>query len=611
MAIQNEKFGFTVRDNTTGAPLSGALVELRKGATIYTLTEVSTSGFYEIASIPTGKYSVFINSVDSNSTMAVGSGQVAALGNETDNIAVSTSTEFAFQDPTEYKTTLSLENVTNVAVPSPVVADANKVVSVDSTGAYELRTISTSGFDTIFEVTSTASLREALEAEYDAKLIVINREDFNFVNTQSFEVWGSCSIMYGNTFEPFKWDSQSVNISFSYKAGADVALTGMMFLNGITAFEALADYTLNIPWKVTNLTFIGSDTFRSIGGTGNLIYEYVDVAIPASVTVTTTQDWWQNSVKGGGTQDLDSVLTEGSLTGDNVIQLEETTKTFDTDGMLGLVSGEARFHGFGRPFKLFGTQATGSTETNFNNYTDDGLFLTPNSGLTNQPTGYPSDKRYHVQVINTPAIVTQLSWNVEDAALGNDIARAWNRSSRDNGATWTSWEEDVKVGQPIGIKSGQTLPSDWALNRGSDGDVYTSDSGGTKKITGYYNEVFGSTSLNNHYLGSIQVTNISSCTPIPSALSSNSNPAIVTTTRNSMTGAYDGIQEIQVLDGTDKLFRRYVLNASWGSWFEVITADSSGDVVIPNKLNANNLPTSSAGLSSGDVWNDSGILKIV
>ena len=95
MAILNEKFGFVLRDASTGLPTSGQLVELREGSNNYVLTEKATSGFYEVASIPTGKYSAFVNSVDSGSTFGVGTGQVAALGNNLDNVAVSTASELS------------------------------------------------------------------------------------------------------------------------------------------------------------------------------------------------------------------------------------------------------------------------------------------------------------------------------------------------------------------------------------------------------------------------------------------------------------------------------------------------------------------------------------
>ena len=58
MAIQNEKFSLLVSDSS-GNPLTGSLVELRKDATIYTCSEVG-NGWYSIASIPTGKYSCMI-----------------------------------------------------------------------------------------------------------------------------------------------------------------------------------------------------------------------------------------------------------------------------------------------------------------------------------------------------------------------------------------------------------------------------------------------------------------------------------------------------------------------------------------------------------------------
>ena len=45
--------------------------------------------------------------------------------------------------------------------------------------------------------------------------------------------------------------------------------------------------------------------------------------------------------------------------------------------------------------------------------------------------------------------------------------------------------------------------------------------------------------------------------------------------------------------------------ASGGVFFRVITADTNGH------LNITTLPTSSAGLVTGDIWNDAGTLKII
>jgi len=311
MPIQNEKFSLLVSDSS-GNPLTGSLVELRKDAMIYTLTEVG-NGWYSMNSIPTGKYSVFVDSVDTGETKAVGSGQIAALGNTADSVPVSDATEYSFQDPTTLKTTLSLNNVTNVAVPSPTGSDANKVVRVDSNGDYVLASVTASGFESVYEILTTADLTIALSDEYDSKLLVISREDFNFTNAQTFEVWGSCSIIVANTSEPFQWSSNAVNATFNLKSGADSSLTGMFFLNGVIAFGDTSDYTLNIPWKVTNLDFISPEVSRSVNGSSTLTYELLKAAIPGSVTVTTAQDWWQNSAA----DKLDSVVAGTNVTIDN------------------------------------------------------------------------------------------------------------------------------------------------------------------------------------------------------------------------------------------------------------------------------------------------------
>ena len=311
MPIQNEKFSLLVSDSS-GNPLTGSLVELRKDAIIYTLTEVG-NGWYSMNSIPTGKYSVFVDSVDTGETKAVGSGQVAALGNTADSVPVSDATEYSFQDPTTLKTTLSLNNVTNVAVPSPTGSDANKVVRVDSNGDYVLASVTASGFESVYEILTTADLTIALSDEYDSKLLVISREDFNFTNAQTFEVWGSCSIIVANTSEPFQWSSNAVNATFNLKSGADASLTGMFFLNGVIAFGDTSDYTLNIPWKVTNLDFISPEVSRSVNGSSTLTYELLKAAIPGSVTVTTAQDWWQNSAG----DKLDTIVAGTNVTIDN------------------------------------------------------------------------------------------------------------------------------------------------------------------------------------------------------------------------------------------------------------------------------------------------------
>ena len=390
MPIQNEKYSFIVSDSS-GSPLTGATVELRKDATIYTCTEVG-NGWYSIASIPTGKYSVFVDTVDTGETKAVGSGQVAALGNESDSVPVSDASEYSFQDPAELKTTLSLENVTNVAIPTPTGSDANKVIQVDSNGDYILGSSSVGGFETVFEVQTTSDLVAALAAEFDAKLLIITREDFNFVNAQTFEVWGSCSIIVANTFEPFQWQSNSVNVTFDYKAGADVALTSMQFLNGTIAFGSPADYTINIPWKVTNLVFIGSDTFRSVTGSNSFVYENALSAIPPSFTKPIAQDWWQNSAAdkldsvvagtnvtidntdplnpiinatgGGGSQDLDSVLTQGNTTGDNFIQFEpysySNASELKTPGKVFNLAGVGL--ALGSQARVYGQNSTGVNE---------------------------------------------------------------------------------------------------------------------------------------------------------------------------------------------------------------------------------------------------------
>jgi len=42
-----------------------------------------------------------------------------------------------------------------------------------------------------------------------------------------------------------------------------------------------------------------------------------------------------------------------------------------------------------------------------------------------------------------------------------------------------------------------------------------------------------------------------------------------------------------------------------------LTMDMAGNATFPANVNMANLPTSSSGLSSGDLWNNSGVVNIV
>lgn len=75
MSRANKKVAFGVTNETTGALLSGASVELRRGATTIAMSEMGTSGRYKNDSVPVGEWQVWVDSVDKNQTIAVGAGE--------------------------------------------------------------------------------------------------------------------------------------------------------------------------------------------------------------------------------------------------------------------------------------------------------------------------------------------------------------------------------------------------------------------------------------------------------------------------------------------------------------------------------------------------------
>ena len=595
MPIQNEKFSLLV-SNSSGNPLTGALVELRKDATIYTTTEVG-NGWYSIASIPTGKYSVFVDSVDTGETKAVGSGQVAALGNTADNVPVSNATEYDFQDPTTLKTTLSLENVANVEVPEPTGSDANKVIQVDSNGDYVLSSIAASGFESIYEILTTSDLTAALSAEYDSKLLVITREDFNFANAQTFEVWGSCSIIVANTSESFQWSSNAVNATFNLKSGADSSLTGMFFLNGVIAFGDNSDYTLNIPWKVTNLDFISPEVSRSVDGSSTLTYESLKASIPASVTVTTAQDWWQNSAG----DKIDSVVAGTNITIDNTdpqnpiingddpdltdyvttntAQTITSTKTFNNATIL-----------VNRSNSQWGAIDTGTTYFR--------LAAFANSNLRLQAEGSNKNVEIYAALGDVIFVTREVNFaqatKIIGAKFGDKIKlETYTNASPTNGDIWydgnsTNVQGDVDIDGHLSVNMSSTASSstdfkaeDTTLNL----EVET-NSGWARS----FKLIGQNTSAEQNEFAVFGALGASG---------------------KNITNAYFG-----VANTSD--------NTTGFDSDTLIKIDSNGDTTLPGALDVNGglsvnasninfsgLPTSSSGLSSGDLWRDGTDLKIV
>ena len=676
MPIQNEKFSLLVSDSS-GNPLTGSLVELRKDAIIYTLTEVG-NGWYSMNSIPTGKYSVFVDSVDTGETKAVGSGQVAALGNTADSVPVSDATEYSFQDPTTLKTTLSLNNVTNVAVPSPTGSDANKVVRVDSNGDYVLASVTASGFESVYEILTTADLTIALSDEYDSKLLVISREDFNFTNAQTFEVWGSCSIIVANTSEPFQWSSNAVNATFNLKSGADASLTGMFFLNGVIAFGDTSDYTLNIPWKVTNLDFISPEVSRSVNGSSTLTYELLKAAIPGSVTVTTAQDWWQNSAG----DKLDTIVAGTNVTIDNTDPQNPIVNTVPSGSDTQIQFNDSG--SFGGDTGLTYNKSTDSLTVLGGVNVGDVLNL---SNTTNSPAS-AGDIWYDGTSVNLESSLslTGTTKGIHGNGGDDEFLYITNRSDSLNGANIRLIDStaDGEYGQ---LRSYTTQVLDWYSNyiksyvpirfdavtpglsfNGElwyDGTNMRAYEGGVSGKIAYKN-VDNNFSTDQTFQGDInaeQVLNLASYTNASPANGDIWNDGAkiniqaglkVKRGNNSTSPALDVLNDANVsvlrfysdADGDGQFI---ALTSAGSTIFNLDTDANNGYHVLLNgvqrlgstanstpvtgdiwhdstsgaieiqgdlKVNASNinftgLPTSSAGLSAGDLWNDSGTLKIV
>ncbi len=77
MSRANQKKALVWKSSTTGLPQTGATIELRRGASTVTLTEIDTSGTYVTDSIPVGEWAVWVDSANTGYTVAVGAGEAS------------------------------------------------------------------------------------------------------------------------------------------------------------------------------------------------------------------------------------------------------------------------------------------------------------------------------------------------------------------------------------------------------------------------------------------------------------------------------------------------------------------------------------------------------
>jgi hypothetical protein len=101
MSIPTYTFVRKIVNDSTGANLSGALVELRRGATTITLTELGTSANYRGIGVTAGRYELWVNNANTLQSVEVGEGELAALGFQEDAFVQGTASGYRFLTPAE------------------------------------------------------------------------------------------------------------------------------------------------------------------------------------------------------------------------------------------------------------------------------------------------------------------------------------------------------------------------------------------------------------------------------------------------------------------------------------------------------------------------------
>lgn len=98
----NYSYHLDIRNTSTGAPAIGlASVELRSGVISYAFSEVG-NGVYFRASIPAGRYDLYVNGVSSAQSYGVGEGELAGLGYSADKILGSDADKLAWKNKPVY-----------------------------------------------------------------------------------------------------------------------------------------------------------------------------------------------------------------------------------------------------------------------------------------------------------------------------------------------------------------------------------------------------------------------------------------------------------------------------------------------------------------------------
>lgn len=194
----NYSYQVPIRDSS-GAKLSGALVELKKGATTVTLVELGTSGVYRTNAIVQGQWRVWVNGVDSGDDVEVGGGRLEDAGYAIDSIFIcDTSTTIALITPTDYKAKLGLDNVSNIAIPTTLTA--SYYLAVNSAGtAYELiptptiptATLANVASDSITQADNTYQLKSGI----DFLIQDSGGSDLFRVNESAGQIIGSTATM--------------------------------------------------------------------------------------------------------------------------------------------------------------------------------------------------------------------------------------------------------------------------------------------------------------------------------------------------------------------------------------------------------------------------------
>lgn len=402
--------------------------------------------------------------------------------------------------------------------------------------------------------TNTPDLTSVAKAQGDFYIVsVAGTTSIDGVNEWSVGDW----ILFNGTAWEKVDNSQTIPVNIG---------TGAQVFKSLNAVSNQADFRTLVGGSIISLTQNADDITindSNVAGT--------------NVTNTFNADQNINGVLNLGST-TNSPITNGDIwnDGNNLIGVEDSTN-FNLSGLYGV-----------------------STETDLNNYTQDGKYLTPSTALTNAPAGFTTSSRRLIQVsqyaLGTSNYIAQTLYSI------NDNKVAWRVYAT---ASWSEWHEvPYMVDDVLKLQSttnGSPVNGDIYLDS-SVGELMAVDSGNDKHALsiglGYLNGAVDAITDGDAqtYTKFFRTSATWTGSPYSGTNGDNQGYLLNLNAGSPLYGTQLFLGQDGWSQGEAKV--RCLNNGTWGDWQNIFISKDGANGVLPLRTATNSSP------SNGDIWYD-------